>query len=198
MESLIIETFNPDMIKAINSEQTIGNINYTSVKFTYDGGKMPPLRADGKFKLFKFKNDKTDIYSLSIKCNEENERFFKRLCEVVAKESCRLVPKVNGRKLKPEEFELVKDSKVVRNVCAKIYTKKSGKVKCRISFKSPKDLKLVDENFEGSCILRLYHAYLGSTKSITHSVEEILATKTVMMESYFDWESEESDTDDDE
>ena len=140
MESLTIETFNPDMIKAINSEQKrAGNINYTSVKFEYDGGKMPLLRVDGKFKLFKFKNDKTDIYSLSIKCNEENERFFKRLCEVVAKESCRLVSKVNGRKLNPEEFELGKDSKVGRNVYAKIYTKKSGKANCRISFKSPED-----------------------------------------------------------
>ena len=200
MESLTIETFNPDMITAINSEQKkAGSINYTSVKFDYNGGKMPPIRVDGKFKLFKFKNDKTDIYSLSLKCNEENERFFERLCEVVAKESCRLVPKVNGRKLKPEEFELVRDSKVGRNVFAKIYTKKSGKVKCWVSFKSPKDTipidELVDENFEGSCILRLYHAYLGSTKSITISVEEILATKRDIMESYYDWESE---TDDDE
>ena len=152
MEPLTIETFNPDMIKAINSEQKkAGNINYTSVKFYYNGGKIPPLRVDGKFKLFKIKNDKTDIYSLSIKCNEENERFFERLCEVVAKESCRLVPKVNGKKLKPEEFELVKDSKVGRNVYAKIYTRKSGKVKCRVSLKSPKDTtpidELVEENF---------------------------------------------------
>ena len=101
MESLTIETFNPDMIKAINSEQKkAGDINYTSVKFTYDGGKIPPLRVDGKYKLFIFKNPKADIYSLSITCNEENERFFIRLCEVVAKESCRLVPNVNGRKLK--------------------------------------------------------------------------------------------------
>ena len=104
MERLTTETFNPDMIKAINSEQKkSGNINYTSVKFEYNEGKIPPLRVDGKFKLFKFKNDKTDIYSLSIKCNENNERFFERLFEVVAKESCRLVPKVNGRKLNPEE-----------------------------------------------------------------------------------------------
>ena len=89
MEPLTIETFNPDMIKAINSEQKKSdNINYTSVKFYYNGGKIPPLSVDGKFKLFIFKNDKTDIYSLSIKCNEENERFFERLCEVVAKESC--------------------------------------------------------------------------------------------------------------
>ena len=126
MEPLTIETFNPDMIKVINSEQKrAGDINYTSVKFEYDGCKIPPLSVDGKFKLFRFKNPKADIYSLSIKCNEENERFFKRLCEVVAKETCRLVPKVNGRKLKLEEFELVKDSKVGRNVHAKIYTRKS-------------------------------------------------------------------------
>ena len=85
MESLTIETFNPDMIKVINSEQKkAGDINYTSVKFEYNGGKIPPLRVDGKFKLFRFKNPKGDIYSLSIKCNEENERFFERLCEAVA------------------------------------------------------------------------------------------------------------------
>ena len=101
MGPLTIETFNPDMIKAINSEQKkSGNINYTSVKFEYNGGKIPPLRVDGKFKLFKFKNGKTDIYSRSIKCNEENERFFERLCEVVAKESCRLVPKGKWEEIK--------------------------------------------------------------------------------------------------
>ena len=155
MEPLTIETFNPDVIKAINSEQKrAGDISYTSVKFSYDGGKVPPLRIDGKFKLFRFKNSKGDIYSLSIKCNEDNKSFFERLCEVVAKESCRLVSKVNGRKLKPEKFELIKDSKVGRSVYAKIYTRKSGKVKCRESLKSPKDTipidELVKENFEGS------------------------------------------------
>ena len=68
MESLIVETFNPDMIKVINSEQNrAGDINYTSVKFTYDRGKIPPLKIDGKFRLFRFKNSKRDIYSLSIK-----------------------------------------------------------------------------------------------------------------------------------
>ena len=179
MEPLTIETFNPEMIKAINSiQKRAGDINYNLVKFTYDGGKIPPLRVDGKLKLFRFKNPKADIYSLSMKRSEKNERFFERLCEVVAKEFCRLVPKVNGRKLKPEGFELIKGSKVGKNVYAKIYTRKSGKVKCRVSLKSPKDTipkdELVEENFEGPCILRLYHAYLGSTKSITLSVEEIL------------------------
>ena len=126
MEPLTIETFNPDMIKAITSEQKkAGNINYTSVKFEYNGGTIPPLRVDGKCKLFKFKNDKTHIYSLSMKCNEENERFFERLCEVVAQESCRLVFKVNGKKLKPEEFQLVKDSKVGKNVYMQRFTREN-------------------------------------------------------------------------
>ena len=134
MEPLTIKTFNPDMIKVTNSEQKkAGDIHYTSVKFS----KIPPLRIDGKFRLFRFKNSRGDIYSLSIKCNEENERFFERLCEAVARESCRLVPKLNGKKLKAEDFELVKDSKVGRNVYTKIYAKKSGKVKCHISLKSP-------------------------------------------------------------
>ena len=77
--------------------------------------------------------------------------------------------------------------------------RKSGKVKCRVSLKSPKDTipidELVEENFEGSCILRLYHAYLGSTKSITLSAEEILVKKMDIIESYFD---DESDSEEDE
>ena len=171
--------------------------NYTSVKFEYTGGKIPPLRIDGKFRLFRFKNPRGDIYSLSIRCNEENKRFFERLCEVVACESCRSVRKVNGRKLKPEDFELVKDIKVGRSVYTKIHTRKSGKVKCWISLKSPKNTipidELVDENFEGSCILRLYHAYLGSTKSITFLAEEILFKEMDTMESYFDETDSEED-----
>ena len=182
------------MIKAINSEQKrAGEINYTSVKFSYDGGKIRPLRIDGKFRLFRFKNSRGDIYSLSIRCNEASE-FFERLCKVVFCKSCRLVSKVNGKKLKSEDFELVKDSKVGRSVYAKIYARKSGKAKCRVSLKSPKNTipidELVDENFKGSCILKLYHAYLGSTKSITLSVEEILVKKMNTMESYFDGESD--------
>ena len=134
MEPLTIETFNPDMIKVISWEQKrAGEINYTSVKFSYDGGKILPLRIDRKFRLFRFKNSKGDIYSLSIRCNEANESFFDRLCEVVSRKSCRLVPKLNGKKLKPEDFEIVKDSKVGRSVYAKIYARKSEKAKCRVS-----------------------------------------------------------------
>ena len=57
MEPLAIETFKPDMIKVINSEQKkAGEINYTSVKFQYNVGTIPPLWIDGKFRLFRFKN----------------------------------------------------------------------------------------------------------------------------------------------
>ena len=58
----------------------------------------------------------------------------------------------------------------------------------------------MDENFKGSCILKLYRPYLGSTKSITLLVEEILVKKMNTMESYFDGESdsEESDSEEDE
>ena len=45
------------MIKTVNSEQKkAGEISYTSVKFEYDGGSIPPPRIDGKFRLFRFKN----------------------------------------------------------------------------------------------------------------------------------------------
>ena len=97
MVPLTIDNFNQDKIKAINLE-----------KFNCNGGKMPPLRVDGKFKLFRFKNDKAVIYYLSVVCDEEKEAFFENLCKVIANEACRLVPR-----LKPESFKLVKTSKSV-------------------------------------------------------------------------------------
>ena len=158
-----------------------------------------PLRIDGKFRLFRFKNSRGDIYLLSIRCNEENEPFFERLCEVVSRESCRLVPKVNRKKLKAEDFELVKNSKVGRSVYAKIYARKSGKANCRVSLKSSKNTipieELVDENFEGSCILKLALAYLGSTKSIILSVEEIPVKEMNTMELYFNGKSDSEEDD---
>ena len=107
--------------------------------------------------------------------------------------------KVGGKKLKSEDFDLVKDNRSGRAVYAKIYSRKSGKAKCRTSQGSPKNIipieGMVDESFEGSCIVKLYHvSYLGSTKSITLSVEEIFIAKTTTTESYFnESDSEESD-----
>ena len=102
------------------------------------------------------------------------EEFFNDLREVIANETCRLVPRVNGKKLNPDSFELVKLGKHGQNVYTKIYTRASGKAKCKISELVDKRRvsipleDLVDENFEGSCILRLYQAYVGSTKSIPY------------------------------
>ena len=87
------------------------------------------------------------------------------------------------------------------NVYAKIYTKTSGRVKFKVSGlvemadesrkRVPLPLEeLIDESFEGSCILRLYHAYVGSTKSISLSVEEILVTDWETSSSYFDNEED--------
>ena len=79
---------------------------------------------------------------------------------------------------------------------ARIYTKSTGKVSCRIFehkkvkgvFKRTK-LKiddLVDESFKGSCVIRAYQVYVDSSKTITLSVEEIMATKLALKDSYFD------------
>ena len=65
------------------------------------------------------------------------------------------------------------------------------------SIGSPKNTisieELVDEKFKGSCMIKLYQAYTGSDKSISLSVEEILARKIGISESYFEDEDSESD-----
>ena len=53
--------------------------------------------------------------------------------------------------------------------------------------------ELVDEVFEGSCIFKIYQAYVGSCISISLSVEEILARKIGIGESYLADKSNESD-----
>ena len=137
---------------------------------------MNPLRIDGSFRLFRHKNSKDPIYSLSINCDEALEEFFESVRDVIVNKTCRLVPRVNGKKLSPDSFELVKSSKYGRNVYGKIYTKLFGKAKCKVSGlvemadesrkRVPLPLEeLIDKSFEGSCILRLYYVYLASTKS---------------------------------
>ena len=95
----------------------------------------------------------------------------------------------------PEDFELVKENKYCHSIFAKIYLRKSGKTRCRISRGSYKNLieidELVDENFRGSGILKVYQAYIGSSKSISLSVEEILVREVDKKESYFSDESNE-------
>ena len=194
MKPLTIDSFKRNNIKAVSSDQKrVDDFTYTSVKFKYDGDKIPPLRIDGTFRIFKFKNSKGTIYSLSINCDEYLEEFFNGLREVIANETCKLIPKVNGKRLNPDSFELVKSGKHGQNVYAKIYTKASGKAKCKISGLDDSKKRvsipleeLIDKSFEGSCILRLYQAYVGSTKSISLLVEEILVTNRETSGSYFD------------
>ena len=128
MEPLTIKTFDPVMVEAIESEpKKAGDIIYTSVKFSYNEGKVPPVRINGEFKLFNFKGNN----SLSIQCyDDEKAEFFEKLEEMIARETCRYTGKFGGKKLKEEEFKLVKDnSKVGKVVYARIYTR-FGKSRC--------------------------------------------------------------------
>ena len=45
---------------------------------------------------------------------------------------------------------------------------------------------LIDESFKGSCVLRVYQVYIGASKTITLSVEEIMAIELNTKRSYFD------------
>ena len=147
MEALTIETFKTDKITAISvDDKSSGEFNYKSVKFAYDGGEVPPICIDGDFRLFRFRNKNSDTYSLSITCNPTNESFFRELSKVIAKESFKIL---KDKSIKPEDFELIKDNRSDRSVYAKINSRKSGKVKCRISQGSYKNVigveELVDE-----------------------------------------------------
>ena len=99
---------------------------------------------------------------MSIQCNEEKAEFFEKLANVIAKETCRYI---GSKMLKPEELKLVKDSKVGKVVYARIYTR-FGKSRCLITNKSGDKSKLnlddlVGEKFKGSCIIKLYQAFIG-------------------------------------
>ena len=45
---------------------------------------------------------------------------------------------------------------------------------------------LVDKSFKGSCVIRVYQVYIGTSKTITLSVEEIMVTEFNTKRSYFD------------
>ena len=180
-------------------DKSSGGSNYKSVKFAYDGGEVPPIHIDGNFRLFRFRNKNCDTYSLLITCDPTNESYFRELNEAIAKQSCKIL---KDKSIKPEDFELIRDNRSGRSVYTKIYSKKSGKVKYRISQGYYKNVigveELVDEVFEGSCILKIYQAYVGSCKSISLSAEEILARKIGIGKSYFADESNESNESDEE
>ena len=185
MEALTIKTFKTSKISAVKvSERHSKDFNYKSIRFAYDGGEVPLIRVDGNFRIFKFENNNGLVYSLVINCMGDNESFFRKLNSALANQSCKIL---KDHTITPENFELVKENK--------IYCNKSGKTKCRISKGSYKNLieidELIDENFKGSCILKVYQVYIGSSKSISLSVQEILAREVERKESYFADESNE-------
>ena len=195
MEALTIKIFKTNKISAVEvSERRSKDFKYKSISFAYDGGEVPPIRIDGKFRIFKFENKNGPVYSLAINCTGENESFFKKLNLALANQSCKIL---KDNTITPENFELVKENKYGCSVYAKIYCNKSGKTKCRISEGSYKNLietdELIDENFKGSCILKVYQAYIGLSKTISLSVQEILAKEVERKESYFAYDSYDSE-----
>ena len=122
MAVLTIETFETDKITTISVEarsageahdKSSRGSSYKSVKFPYEGGEVPPIRIDGNFRLFKFKNKNSDTYSLSITCDPTNESFFRELNAVIAEESCKIL---KDESIKPEDFELIRDNRSGRSV----------------------------------------------------------------------------------
>ena len=105
-------------------------------------------------------------------------------------------PKLKSLKL--SDLELIKTTAngKYKNVFARIYRISSRMVNCKIS--ECKEVKgvfersklsinnLVDESFKGSCILKVYRVYVGLSKMIRVSVEEIMATELTIKQSYFD------------
>ena len=154
--------------------------------------QIPPIRVDGNFRVFKSENKNGPVYSLVMNCTVDNESLVRKLNSVLTNQSCKILKE---HTVTPENFELVKENKYGCSVFAKIYLRKSGKTRCRISRGSHKNLieidELVDENFRESCILKIYQAYIGSSKSISLSVEEILVREVDRKESYFADESDE-------
>ena len=160
LTTLTIKTFKTNKISAAEvRENRSQDFKYKSITFAYDGEEVPPLRVDGNFRVFKFDNKNRTVYSLAINCSGDNESFFRKLNSALANQSCKIL---KDHTVTPEDFELVKENKYGCSVFAKIYLRKSGKTRCRISKGSYKNLveidELVGENFRGSCILKVYQA----------------------------------------
>ena len=197
MEASTIETFKTSKISTVEvRENRLQEFEYKSIRFAYDVAEVPPIRVDRNFRVFKFDKKFGPVFSLAINCTGDNESFIRKLNTALANQSCKIL---KDHTVTPEDFELVKENKYGCSVFAKIYLRRTGKPKCRISKGSYKNLieidELVDENFRGSCVLKVYQAYIGSSKSISLSVQEILAREVDRKESYFaDEESEEEES----
>ena len=97
---------------------------------------------DANFRVFKFDNKDGSVYSLAINCTGDNGSFFRKLNTVLANQSCKIL---KDHTATPEDFQLVKENRYGCSVFAKIYLRKSGKTKCRISKGLYKNLIEIDE-----------------------------------------------------
>ena len=189
---LTIENFEFESLRAKTPEiKPGGEHNYYSIPFEYEENKAL-IKINGSFRVFK--HSRGSSYSLGIRVDDENEGFFEDLEKRIRELSCNF-----KTYLKPTDLELIKSNLNGRykNVYAKIYTKAkvlvSERIKVEGKFKRRRiDInELVDELFEGICIIRVYRVYAGSSKSITLMVEEILATEIERKSSYFEEYSDE-------
>ena len=159
----------------------------------------PLMKVEGNFRVFKNVNAGRVNYSLAITVSDENEEFFSELGCKLAKLACENKGKtMKFKSLKPSDLELIKTTAngKYKIVHARIYTNSTGRVTCKLTerkkvkgvFKTRKLRigNLIDESFKGSCVLRVYQAYVGTSKTITLSVEENMATELNAKRSYFD------------
>ena len=85
MEALTIKTFKTSKISAVDVKENCSkDFKYKSIKFSYDGAEVPPIRVDGNFRVFKFDNKNGPVYSLAISCTGDNESFFRKLNSALA------------------------------------------------------------------------------------------------------------------
>ena len=197
---LTIENFEIHKLRAKAPEsKKSGNVTYFAIPIEYEDGE-PLIKLEGNFRVMKHENTDGINYSLAISIDDENEEFFSELGQTIAELACEWKTKIFSRlkHLKPSDLELVKSTSngKYKNVYAKIYANKSGKVNCKLSERmkvhgiyKKKRIgidDLVDESFKGSCLLRVYRAYVGSSKMITLSVEEYMVTDMATKKSYFD------------
>ena len=65
MVALTIKTFKTSKISAAEvSEKRSQDFKCKSVTFAYDGGKVPPIRVDGNFRVFKFDDKNGPAFTL--------------------------------------------------------------------------------------------------------------------------------------
>ena len=157
------------------------------------------MKIEGNFRVFKHVNAGRVNYLLAINVSNENEEFFRELGCKIATLACENKGKtVQLKSLKPADLELIKKTAngKYKNVYARIYTNSTGRVTCKLSeFKKVKGVfkrrklkigDLIDGSFKGSCVLRVYQVYVGTSKTIRLSVEEIMATELNTKRPYFD------------